>query len=142
MHTKSLSPDLSVTEQVTPEQIRAAKATGFRAIINSRPDREEAGQPLSAELEAAAKAAGLDYYYIPVIPSQFGDAQIEAFCDAAGSCRKPALAFCKSGMRAISLWALSQAGRLTTDEILRQAGACGYDLTSLRPQLDARARRA
>ena len=142
MTPKPLAPDISVTTQVTPAAIAAAKAAGFRAIINNRPDREEPGQPSSAELEAAAKAAGLEYHHIPVVSGQFSDAQIGAFCDAMGGCGKPALAFCKSGMRATSLWALSQAGKLTTDEILRQAGACGYDLTPLAPRIEARAEAA
>lgn len=140
MTPEPLAPGISVTTQVTPAAIVAAKAAGFRAIINNRPDREEPEQPSSAELEAAAKAAGLEYHHIPVVPGQFGDAQIDAFCDAIGGCAKPALAFCKSGMRATSLWALSQAGRLTTDEILRQASACGYDLTPLVSRIEARAR--
>lgn len=139
MNPKPLAPDISVTTQVTPAAIAAAKAAGFRAIINNRPDREEPGQPSSAELEAAAKAAGLEYHHIPVVPGQFSDAQIAAFRDAMGSCGKPALAFCKSGMRATSLWALSQAGKLTIDEILRQASACGYDLAPLVPRIEARA---
>ena len=54
-------------------------------------------------------------------------------------CDKPVLAFCKSGMRATSLWALSQAGKLTTEEILRQAAACGYDLAPLAPRIEERA---
>lgn len=142
MNPKPLAPDISVTTQVTPAAIAAAKAAGFRAIINNRPDGEEPGQPSSAELEAAAKAAGLEYRHIPVVPGAFGDAQIDAFCDAMGGCDKPELAFCKSGMRATSLWALSQAGKLATDEILRKADACGYDLTPLAPRIEARARGA
>ncbi len=142
MTPKPLAPDISVTTQVTPAAIAAAKAAGFRAIINNRPDREEPGQPSSAELEAAAKSAGLEYHYIPAVPGQFSDAQIDAFGDAMSGCGKPALAFCKSGMRATSLWALSQGGKLTTDEILRQASACGYDLTPLVPRIEARARAA
>jgi sulfide:quinone oxidoreductase len=125
---------------VTPEAIDAAKAAGIRTIINNRPDREEPGQPTSAELAARARAAGLEYHHIPVVPGQFGDAQIDAFCDAIGGCDKPALAFCKSGMRATSLWALSQAGKLPTAEILHQAAACGYDLAPLVPRIEARAR--
>lgn len=142
MNPKPLAPDISVTTQVTPAAIAAAKAAGFRAIINNRPDGEEPGQPSSAELEAAARAAGLEYRHIPVVPGAFSDAQIGAFCDAMGGCDKPALAFCKSGMRATSLWALSQAGKLATDEILRKADACGYDLTPLVPRIEARARGA
>lgn len=140
MTPKPLAPGISVTGQVTPNAIAAAKEAGFRAIINNRPDREEPGQPSSAELEAAAKAAGLDYHHIPVVPGQFSDAQVDAFCDALGGCGKPALAFCKSGMRAASLWALSQAGKLTSAEILRQAAACGYDLRPLIPRIEARAK--
>jgi sulfide:quinone oxidoreductase len=142
MTYKSLTSDIDVTTQVTPDAIAAAKAAGYRTIINNRPDREEPGQPTSAELEAKAKAAGLDYHHIPVVPGQFGDAQIDAFCEAMGSCDKPALAFCKSGMRATSLWALSQAGKRSTSEILRQAAACGYDLAPLAPRIEARAHAA
>ncbi len=140
MTHQPLAPGISVTSQVTPEGIAAAKAAGFRAIVNNRPDREEPGQPSSAELEAAAKAAGMEYHHIPVVPGQFSDAQLDAFRSAIGGCEKPVLAFCKSGMRATSLWALSQAGKLGTAEILRQAAACGYDLTPLIPRIEARAK--
>lgn len=140
MTSKPLAPGIDITTQVTPAGIAAAKAAGFGTIINARPDREEPGQPSSTELEAAARAAGMEYRHIPVVPGQFSDAQVDAFCDALGGCGKPALAFCKSGMRATSLWALSQAGTLSTAEILRQAAACGYDLTPLVPRIEARAK--
>ncbi|UZK70590.1 TIGR01244 family sulfur transferase [Sphingomonas sp. S1-29] len=140
MHHKSLGPDFSVTSQLTPDAVAAAKAAGFGTIINNRPDREEPGQPGSAELEAKAKAAGMDYYHIPVVPGQFGDAQIDAFGDAIAACSKPALAFCKSGMRAASLWALVQAGKLPPAEIMRRAATCGYDLAPLVPRIEARAK--
>lgn len=142
MTHKPLAPGIGVTTQLTPEGIAGAKAAGFRTIVNNRPDREEPGQPSSAELEAAARAAGLDYHHIPVVPGQFADAQIDAFCEALAGCAKPTLAFCKSGTRATSLWALSQAGKLATDEILRKAAACGYDLTPLIPRIEARAKAA
>lgn len=142
MTFKSLAPDISVTGQITSDAIAAARAGGFRTIINNRPDREEAGQPLSAELEAQAREAGLEYRHIPVVPGQYSDAQVQAFSDAIDDCGKPALAFCKSGMRATSLWALSQAGKLPTAEILKQAAACGYDLVPLVPRMEARAEAA
>lgn len=140
MPHKPLAPGIAVTTQLTPGDVAAAKAAGFRTIVNNRPDNEEPGQPSSVELAAQASAAGIEYRHIPVVPGQFGDAQIDAFCDAMGGCDRPALAFCKSGMRATSLWALSQAGKLTTAEILRQAASCGYDLTPLVPRIEARAK--
>jgi uncharacterized protein (TIGR01244 family) len=142
MTNKPLAPGISVTTQVTPDAIAAAKAAGFRTIINNRPDQEEPGQPSSAELEAKARVMGIEYHHIPVVPGQYSDTQIDAFRDAMGGCDKPALAFCKSGMRATSLWALAQAGKLTPAEILRQAAACGYDLAPLLPRIEARAKTA
>lgn len=136
---KPLAPGISVTTQLAPAEIAQFGVAGFRTIVNNRPDNEEPGQPTSAKLEAAARAAGLGYHHLPVAPGRFSDAEVDAFCDAIGGCDKPVLAFCKSGMRATSLWALSQAGKLTADEILRQAGNCGYDLSSLAPHIEARA---
>lgn len=140
MTHKPLAPDISVTTQVTPDALPASRQAGFGSIINCRPDDEEPGQPHSAELEAGARAQGIEYHHIPVVPGHFRDADIDAFCFAMESCDKPVLAFCKSGMRAASLWALSQAGRLTTAEILRQTAGCGYDLTALVPRIEARAK--
>jgi sulfide:quinone oxidoreductase len=140
MAREQLAPGISITTQIAPDEIAAIKAAGFRTIINNRPDQEESGQPSSADLETKAKAAGIDYRHIPVTPGRFGDDQIDAFSAAVNGCDKPVLAFCKSGMRATSLWALSQVGVLTTAEILRQAAACGYDLSPLIPHIEARAK--
>ncbi|QIG79861.1 TIGR01244 family sulfur transferase [Stakelama tenebrarum] len=139
MSHKTLAPGVGVCGQVSPQGVAEAKAAGFRAIINNRPDGEEPGQPTSAELEAQARAAGMDYHYIPVTPGRYTDADVAKFCAAMDDCNGTALAFCKSGMRATSLWALAQAGKLSTQEILSQAAECGYDLSPLVPQIEARA---
>ena len=140
MAHKPLARDISVTTQIMPNAVPASRGAGFGSIINCRPDDEEPGQPRSADLEASARAGRIDYHHVPVEPGRFRDADIDAFCFAMASCDKPVLAFCKSGMRAASLWALSQAGKRTTEEILREAMACGYDLTPLVPRIEARAK--
>lgn len=139
MFQKQLASDIRISGQLTPDVIAAAKAAGIRTIINNRPDGEEPGQPASAELEAAARTQGLAYRHIPATPGNFSDAQADAFREALDDCPKPALAFCKSGMRAASLWALSQAGMRSTDEIVGRAASCGYDLAPLTAQLKTRA---
>lgn len=140
MALKPLAADISVTTQLTPEAIASAKAAGFHTIINNRPDGEEPGQPSSAELAECAKTAGVAYHHIPVVPGHYTEAQIDAFCATMEGCDKPAIAFCKSGMRATSLWALSQAGKRSIAEILCEAAKCGYDLKALEPRLEARAK--
>ena len=138
---KKLADNIAVCAFVPPEKL-AELATKFRTIVNNRPDLEEPGQPSSAELEAEARRLGLDYVHIPVVPGQVNDELVAAFGEAVSNRKGPVLAFCKSGRRAATLWALSQAGRRSTDDILNAAAAAGYDLTALRPRLEEKAAHA
>ena len=82
-----------------------------------------------------ARAAGLDYVHIPVVPGQIGDADVRAFGDALEAVKGPVLAFCRTGTRSASLWALSQAGKQPSDAILAATAKAGYDLGTLEPRL-------
>jgi uncharacterized protein (TIGR01244 family) len=100
-----------------------------RLIVNNRPDREEPGQPHSAEIEAAARAAGLGYRHIPVAKG-FSAWQVEAMADALE--HGPVLAFCRSGMRSTHLWALARASRgIPAPTLIGLAADAGYDLSDL-----------
>ncbi|HEY0884734.1 MAG TPA: TIGR01244 family sulfur transferase [Ramlibacter sp.] len=100
---------LSITPQLSAEDMRAASAAGFRSIINNRPDFEGGpSQPRSAELEAAARAAGLQYRHLPVPPSGHSDADARRMADLVEGMPKPVLAFCRSGRRSAALY---QKGR-------------------------------
>jgi len=133
MQLHPLSKDLSVTTQIAVADIAVLAAQGFRSIINNRPDGEEAGQTASATLAAAAKQAGLDYRHIPVVPGQLQDSQVTAFAAALADLPAPVLAFCRTGTRSSTLWALQATG--SADNILETARAAGYDLSGLRPRL-------
>ena len=61
-----LDDTVSVAGQIAPEEMRALAGQGFRSIIGNRPDGEEPGQPDWAELEAAAREAGLETRHIPI----------------------------------------------------------------------------
>lgn len=135
---KRLSDDISVCAFVPPEQLPRV-AGQFRTIINNRRDAEEPGQPSSAEIEAEARRLGLDYVHIPVVPGQVSDEQVAEFGRALSGKPGPVLAFCKSGTRAATLWALSQAGKRDPDEILAAAKAAGYDLSALKARLEEKA---
>ena len=116
--------------QLTVDDIDEAAALGIRLIVNNRPDGEEPGQPSSAELEAAARAAGLDYRHIPVYGG-FAPAQIEAMAEALD--QGPVLAFCRSGTRSAFLWALARSERgAPAGESVAAAAVAGYDLGPIR----------
>jgi uncharacterized protein (TIGR01244 family) len=119
---------LTVSPQITPDEARTAVAAGVVLIINNRPDAEAHGQPLADEIEAAARAAGADYLFNPVVGRPTPDqarAQAEAVARAGG----PVLAFCRSGNRSVMAWALGEAhGGRDREELVRLAAAAGYDL--------------
>ncbi|MBL8551950.1 MAG: TIGR01244 family phosphatase [Hyphomonadaceae bacterium] len=132
-----VTPDFAVAGQLTEADFARAKAAGFRAVVNNRPDNEAPGQMTSADARRAAEAAGLAYFDLPVTGSTLRDG-VAAAQAAFGAADGPVLAYCRTGTRSISLWALTQAGKRPADEIIGLGRAAGYDLSALRPALGAR----
>ncbi len=128
---KKIDSRTYVAGQIRPDEMEAIKAAGVTMIVNNRPDGEEPGQPSGAEVEAAARAAGLDYRHVPVASGFSGD-QVRAMGEALAAAAGPVLAFCRSGTRSTFLWALarSQAGD-AAEELVRKAGSAGYDLSPI-----------
>ena len=134
---RTISPDFSVSSQVDPADFDALVAAGFRSIISNRPDGEEPGQPSWAQIAAAAEAAGLEARHIPVAPGTYGEQDIARFAAALEEMPGPVLGFCRSGMRAASMWGLSQAGKRDADAIIEAAASGGCDISGLRQRLAA-----
>ena len=119
-----------VAGQIHPSEVAGLPAKGIVVLVNNRPDGEEPGQPSSAEIEAAAHAAGLDYRHIPIAGGISGD-QVAAMAEALEA--GPILAFCRSGTRSTFLWAMARS-RMGADAqaLTAQAEAAGYDLAPIR----------
>jgi sulfide:quinone oxidoreductase len=137
METKTLTPFLAVSGQIDAGDIGSLASRGFRTIINNRPDGEGNGQPSSDELEKAAGRLGMAYRHIPIVPGHLTDENVAEFAATMDEVKGPALAFCRTGNRSASLWALNEARHLDPDAILKTTAAAGYDLNGLRSRLDA-----
>ncbi|HEX8584681.1 MAG TPA: TIGR01244 family sulfur transferase [Allosphingosinicella sp.] len=126
---KRLSDTMFVAGQIAPEEIAGL---GVAMIVNNRPDGEEAGQPTSDAIAAAAEAAGVQYRHIPVAGG-LSLPLVTQMADALAAADGAVLAFCKSGTRSAFLWALARS-RLGADseELIEQAAAAGYDLSPIR----------
>ncbi|TPG52757.1 TIGR01244 family sulfur transferase [Sphingomonas glacialis] len=135
---RTIDPTIAVAPQISPDAMGELAASGFAAIVNNRPDGEDMGQPSGAEIAAAAEAAGLTYTAIPVTHAGFSHPQIDAMAAVLAEAKGPVLAYCRSGTRSCNLWALAavKAG-VHPDTAMAKAAAAGYDLTGLRPLLDA-----
>jgi uncharacterized protein (TIGR01244 family) len=129
---RKVTEGFSVAPQIALEDVPALKAQGFVRLINNRPDGEVPGQPSSAEMEAAARAAGLDYVHIPVVGRPTAE-QAAATREAAEAAAGPVLAFCRSGTRSITAWSLGQAaaGARSREELVRLGAGAGYDLSAV-----------
>ncbi|MFC0132547.1 TIGR01244 family phosphatase [Massilia eurypsychrophila] len=128
MNIQALAPGLSVSGQIMPDQMVAIREAGFRAIICNRPDGEGGDQPLFAEIERAAQAWGIEPHYLPAESGKVTDQQGAAFGELLASVPKPVLAFCRTGMRSTTMWALSQAGREPLPQIVDAAKKAGFDM--------------
>jgi uncharacterized protein (TIGR01244 family) len=130
---RRVTDHLSVSPQITADEVAQAKAMGFTTIVNNRPDGEAEDQPTSAQIEAAAKAAGLAYIHIPVRGGPTPE-QVEETRAAIEGSDGPVLAFCRTGTRCIVTWSVGErlAGR-DRDELVRIGSAAGYDLSAVLP---------
>lgn len=99
------SIDFSTAPQISVNDVAELARLGYKTIINNRPDFEGgADQPTSAQIQAAAEAAGLAYVFIPVIPNNIQPEQVRTFAQAFATAAKPALAFCRTGNRAGNIY--------------------------------------
>jgi len=95
----------SSSPQLNPEDMTEIANLGFKTIINARPDNEGGNaQPTSDSIQKAAQQAGLSYIHIPVVPNNIQADAVETCAHFVSSAPTPILGFCKSGMRAASLY--------------------------------------
>lgn len=129
---KTLDDQTLVAGQIHAEDLTEAKRHGVTMIVNNRPDGEDESQPTSAEIQAAAEAAGLDYRHIPIVRGM-GPAQVEEMASARSELGDgKMLAFCRSGMRSTLAWAVAcrEAG-VPREDLEEKAAKAGFSLQAV-----------
>lgn len=130
-----LTPDFAVSGQIDAADVAGIAASGFRTIINNRPDDEAPGQPCCADVAQAAAEQGLGYFPIPVHHGPLELETLLATNAAIRDCKGPVLAFCRSGARSTMVWAAARAlDGVDPEQLCAAAANAGYDLA---PMLDA-----
>ena len=129
---RKVTDNFSVAPQIELADVARAKAEGFVLVINNRPDGETPGQPSSAEMEAAARTAGIGYAHIPVRGGPTPD-QVETERRLLAETKGPVLAYCRSGTRSIVTWSVGEAlaGARPRQELITLAAGAGYDLSGV-----------
>jgi uncharacterized protein (TIGR01244 family) len=102
---QAIAEDVYTAPQLSPEAMASAAEAGFKAVLNNRPDMEGGpDQPSSAAIEAAAKAAGLEYAYLPVQGGYQSPEEIAQCAALLKTLPRPLLMFCRSGARSTRLY--------------------------------------
>lgn len=129
---KTLDEQTLVAGQISTADLEEARRHGVTMVVNNRPDGEDPGQPTSAEIQAAAEAAGLDYRHIPIVRGM-GPAQVEEMASARSELGEgKMLAYCRSGMRSTLAWAVAcrEAGA-SREELEEKAAKAGFSLAAV-----------
>jgi uncharacterized protein (TIGR01244 family) len=134
---RTLTDTIFVAPQITVGDVAEANKAGVTLIINNRPEDESIDQTPGPDIEAAARAAGLDYIAIPVTHAGFAEWQVKAMVDALENADGKVLAYCRSGTRSTLLWALARASKGDHPAVLAELAAdAGYDLGPVTAMMD------
>jgi sulfide:quinone oxidoreductase len=131
-----LTDQLWVAGQISPDDLAEIARNGVKSVICNRPDGESPDQYPFQEIETAAKTLGLEVAYCPVISGRMTEEDVLLFKKLHASLPLPQLAYCRSGMRSTTLWALSQSDHQQADVLIATAANAGYDLSPLRQKFD------
>jgi len=134
---RSITIDIMVAPQISVDAVAEAKAAGVALIINNRPEGESDDHIPGADIEAAARAAGMEYIAIPITHSGFSQPQVMAMVAALQGAQGKILAYCRSGTRSTLLWALAESAQGgDPDALTNMAAKAGYDVSPVRPLMD------
>ncbi len=131
MDIKALTTNLSVSPQILVNEMEAVAQAGFKAIICNRPDGEGPDQPSFKEIETAAEHYGIQARYLPAETGKVSDQDGKTFGQLLETLPGPILAYCRTGMRSTTMWALSQAGAMPLPQILEAGQKVGFDMKAL-----------
>ncbi len=104
MNLRQISAAYSIAEQIHEEHLPGLAGDGFTDVVCNRPDYEDPGQPVFAELRAAAERHGLRCHHIPIDAAGIEATHEEQLVGVLAAAEGRVLAFCKSGTRSLMLY--------------------------------------
>ncbi len=129
MPVTRISEKLSVSSQPNAQELSVLDRSGFKTLINNRPDNESADQPGSQAECDAAHQCDLSYAYIPATMNTITEADVRAFQAAVRKSDGPVLAHCKTGTRSLNLHLIGEVldGRMSVEDVVPFGHQLGFD---------------
>ncbi len=132
---RKVTDGFAVAPQIDEADVQAIVDAGYKTLIANRPDGEGGiDQPRMGAIRAKAEVLGLTFVAIPFAGAPTPDI-LERFGAALAEAPAPVLAYCRTGTRSITAWALTHGGQGMGEEVVDAAAGAGYDLEALKPLL-------
>jgi len=123
-----LTETLSVSAQITAQDIAVLSDQGFTSVVCNRPDGEAADQSSMDDIEAACREAGLLFVRYPVNAMNFPGPDLEGLGELFDDPNQKVLAYCRTGTRCANLWLASRAPE-DRERAVGVAREIGFDLS-------------
>ena len=133
IHFFPLTETLAVAGQISPAALQAIAAAGFKSVVCNRPDTESPEHFTSSDLSAIARRVGVTMAYMPVVSERLTSQDGREFRELLDQLPTPVLAYCRSGKRSVTLWALSQSDRQDWPDLVQHAAQAGFNLSDMSP---------
>lgn len=128
---RKVTDAFSVAPQITEKDVQAIADAGYKTIVANRPDGEGGVmQPRMGPIRKKAEELGLSFAALPFSGAPTPEI-VERFGHILSEAPQPVLAYCRTGTRSITAWALTHAGQGSADDIVSAAADAGYDLSSI-----------
>lgn len=103
MHVVQLNNQVSVSDQMTIDDVPEIVANGVELLVCNRPDGEDEGQAPFSEIKAAAEAAGLKTHLLAFSSYKIVNEDRDRLIELINTKQKMHL-YCRSGSRSRRLW--------------------------------------
>ena len=133
MSMYKLTDTLSVSAQITPQDVPRLAEQGFTAVVCNRPDGESPEQASMEAIEVACHSAGLLFVRYPVNAMNFPGADLDGLGALFDDPNQVLLADCRTGTRCANLWVATRA-EAELPSAVQTARDIGFDLSMVVPR--------
>ena len=133
MLLRTLTPNLSLADQLTEDDLAEVIAQGYKTVICNRPDEEGDAHLNAQQAKAVPQAAWVEFHYLPVNGAAITDQDVIDHHDLLDQAEGPVLTYCRTGTRCAKLWALAQEA--DADEVIQAVARTGLNIEDIRDRL-------
>lgn len=109
MRVLELAPEVYASGPLFESDLQLLARQGVRSIVNTRPDNESEGQPLSSDLAKAAESYGIEYLHFPVENGALSGDAAAAFMKACDGLNRPMIVCGRSGGQSTKIWETAES---------------------------------